>query len=250
MQSHLWTIWFLIYYSPPLHWWALSFFCQGNNLAPVYLRYVNMLFLFWALTRSIVFPEIKHRGVFNIIFFIRQGNTSYLYSLSSFFCCSSEHFMTLAKFRLISYFSILSTSFPGWFTGACLDVFLCEEPAEEPTHVRPESLQDSPKGAQESLQSSWCVPTGQDTRLGKILPCAGSLTHKTSSSEQWGRSRCHGQLLSLPGAGSPEPWQGALRPQDGWEVPGNHGMENNVDLYLLLYFSMVPPKSLLRHSIL
>lgn len=188
-QSHLWTIWFLIYYSPSLHWWALWFFCQGNNLAPVYLRYVNTLFLFWALACSIVFPEIKHQGVFNIIFFIRPGNTPYLYSLSSSFCCSSEHFTTLAKFRLISYFSVLSTWFPGWFSGACLDIIPCEEPGEEPTHVRPESTQDSLEEEQESLQSSWSVPTGQDTRFGRTLPCVGSLTHKMSSG-----------ALTVPGA--------------------------------------------------
>lgn len=94
-----------------------------------------MLFLFWAPAQSIVFPEIKHQGVFNIIFFIRPGNTPYLYSLSSSFCCSSEHFMTLAKFKLISYFSVLSTSLAGQLTGACLGTFLGEEPAEEPTDV-------------------------------------------------------------------------------------------------------------------
>lgn len=114
MQSHLWTICFLIYYFPPLHWWVFSFFCQANSLAPVYLRYVNMLFLFWALSQPIVFSEIKHQGFLNVIFFVSPGNVLYLYILSSSFCCSSVHFMTLAKFRIASYFPVLSRSFSRW----------------------------------------------------------------------------------------------------------------------------------------
>lgn len=190
-QSHLWTIWFLIYYSPPLHWWALSCSCQGNNLAPVYLRYVNMLFLFWALAWAIGFPEIKHWGVFNILFLIRPGNTPYLYSLSSSFCCSSEHFTTLAKFRLISCFFCPLHIIPR--------VIHCSLPGHVPVKnmVRNPLMWGQrapgfPQESQGSLQSSWSVPKGQDRRFGKILPRLGSVTHRMSR----GTPQCQGHRSS------------------------------------------------------
>lgn len=125
MQSHLWTIWFLIYSFPPLHWWALSFFCQANSLAPVCLSYVNTLFLFGHSLRLLYLLKLNTRDCLNFIFFISPGNILYLYSCSSSFCCSREHLMTLAKYRLISYFSVLCRSFPWWMVRACLGMFLC-----------------------------------------------------------------------------------------------------------------------------
>jgi len=63
--------------------------------------------------------------------------------------------MTLAKFRLVSYFSDLSSrSLAGNVS----------VPGEEPTHVRPATGQASPKQAEESPQSSSHVPTGQEPR--------------------------------------------------------------------------------------
>lgn len=181
-----------------------------------------MLFLFWAPAQSIVFPEIKHQGVFNIIFFIRPGNTPYLYSLSSSFCCSSEHFMTLAKFKLISYFSVLSTSLAGQLTGTCLGTFLGEEPAEEPTDVSSQDPQ---------------IPTGIPAEL---LLCPHSAGHEVWEipSLFWFTHPPKEQLGAggfLPGV------TGSCASQGCWELPGNHSMENNVDLYLLLYFPSREP---------
>lgn len=70
------------------------------------------------------FLKLNTRDFFNIIFFISPGNILYHYSLSSSFCSSSEHFMPHAKFRLISYFSVLTRSFPRWMVGPCLGMSL------------------------------------------------------------------------------------------------------------------------------
>lgn len=92
----------------PIALMGFLIFCQANSLAPVYLRYVNTLFLFWALTRPIVFSAIKHQRFFNIIFFISPRNILYHYILSSSFCYFSVCFMTPAKRRIRSFFPVLS----------------------------------------------------------------------------------------------------------------------------------------------
>jgi len=104
-------------------------FCQANSLAPVYLRYVNTLFLFWALTRPIVFSAIKHQRFFNIIFFISPRNILYHYILSSSFCYFSVRFMTPAKCRIRSFFPVLSK-----LCSRCMGDALTS--AEQPTWVR------------------------------------------------------------------------------------------------------------------
>lgn len=100
------------------------FFCQANGLAPVYLRRVNILFLFWALIQPIVLPEIKHLGFFNIIFFISPGSIFYLYSLSTFLCCFISYIIIFAIFRKIPYFCHLClTLYFLWQTlGAWLEI--------------------------------------------------------------------------------------------------------------------------------
>lgn len=142
-------------------------------------------------------------------------------------------------------------------------------PGEETTHVGPETSQDSPKEAEGSPCCSLHVSTGQDTRRQQPATSPArrwptvllvSIPHLWVGIKPSWRRFAHpwndeidvAKRLALPqpaavtaGSGrrvTPSRSRELCIPK--MEVPGNHSVERDVDLYLLPYFSTVPPESL------